>query len=324
MSIKDEIKEEDKWNNNTANIHVYKDSKNAPKTFTPPRDIFTSTSQKKKYITIAGIESDTSYLEYQWPEFAVKELNDNADDFFKVYYPNATANERRISTKVIVDTITKRPVNIIRIAVRNSNVNNYQVFPNLSGVFDYNSWGSTKRYQHKMTASALGDFLKRILGMGYASWMNINSNNNSPIEEDSFEDKQWDEPVILRFNGNKEYRFKKGHVHKFLSFEKARELARSLHCKHTDDYFELSRQRKLPEGLPTGAHRVYKDKWKGWNDFLVLHLHRYCWYNKKKEEYEEVKKKRENNSRINSDKTWHVRFGVYDIICIQLLSLLSS
>jgi hypothetical protein len=54
-----------------------------------------------------------------------------------------------------------------------------------------------------MTASALGDFLKRILGMGYASWMNINGYS---IVEDSFEDKQWDEPVILRFNGNKEYR----------------------------------------------------------------------------------------------------------------------
>ena len=48
--------------NNTANIHVDKGSKNASKTFPPPRDIFTSTSQKKKYITIAGIESDTSYL----------------------------------------------------------------------------------------------------------------------------------------------------------------------------------------------------------------------------------------------------------------------
>jgi hypothetical protein len=190
--------------NNPSTIHVYKGSKNVPKASTPPIDIFTSTSQKKKYITIAGIESDTSYQEYQWPLFAVKESNDNADDCFKVYYPNATVNERKISTKVTIDTITKHPVNILRIAVRNSNVNNYPVFPNLSGIFDYNSWGSTKRYQHKMTASALGDFLKRILGMGYASWMSISGNNST--QEDSFKDKQWDEPVILRFNGNKEYR----------------------------------------------------------------------------------------------------------------------
>jgi hypothetical protein len=186
----------------TAKIHVYKGSKSASIASTPHRDIFTSTSQKKKYITIAGIESDTSYLEYQWPIFPVKDLNDNADDFFKIYYPDANANARRISTKVTIDTITKRPVNIICIAVRNSNVNNYQVFPNLSGIFNYNSWGSTKRYQHKMTASALGDFLKRILGMGYASWMNINGYST---QGNSFEDKQWDEPVILRFN-RKEYR----------------------------------------------------------------------------------------------------------------------
>jgi hypothetical protein len=129
-------------------------------------------------------------------------LNDNADDFFKVYYPNTAASARKISTKVTIDIEAKRPVNIIRIAVRNSNVNNYQAFPNPSGIFDYNSWGSTKRYQHKMTASALGDFLKRILGMGYASWMNINGYST---QDDSFEDKQWDEPVILRFN-RKEYR----------------------------------------------------------------------------------------------------------------------
>ena len=63
--------------NNTATIHVGKGSK-CLKSLYPPRDIFTSTSQKKKYITIAGIESDTSYLEHQWPEFAVKELNDNS------------------------------------------------------------------------------------------------------------------------------------------------------------------------------------------------------------------------------------------------------
>jgi hypothetical protein len=194
---------QEKSEKDTAKIHVYKGSKNAPKTSTPHRDIFTSTSQKKKYITVADIESDTSYPEYQWPIFSVKEPNDNADDFFKVYYPNATANARRISTRVTVDTVTKRPVNILRTAVRNSNINNYQVFPNLSGIFDYNSWGSTKRYQHRMTASALGDFLKRILGMGYASWMNINGYSTV---EGSFEDKQWDEPVILRFNGNKEYR----------------------------------------------------------------------------------------------------------------------
>jgi hypothetical protein len=45
--------------------------------------------------------------------------------------------------------------------------------------------------------------LKRALGMGYASWT---SNDNS---EDSFNDRQWEEPMILRFNGKEEKVFLK-------------------------------------------------------------------------------------------------------------------
>jgi hypothetical protein len=101
---KDSLK---KMENDTTNIHVDKELKNASKTSTPLRTggpVYTSTSQKKRYITIAGIESDTSYQEYQWPIFAEKELHDNAFDFFKENYPNATSNERKIATRVKLDT----------------------------------------------------------------------------------------------------------------------------------------------------------------------------------------------------------------------------
>jgi hypothetical protein len=188
-----------------ANRHVGKDPKNRPKMPTPlpviSGPVYTSTNQKKRYITIAGIVSDTSYQEHQWPEYSVKELADNSYDFFKIYYPNATANERKIEARVTIDT--KQPINVIHIAVRNSNVNNFPVFQNLSGVFDYNNWGSTKRDQHRMTAGGLGDFLKRALGMGYASWTSGSGSSNNL--EDSFEDKQWEEPVTLRFDG-REYK----------------------------------------------------------------------------------------------------------------------
>jgi hypothetical protein len=90
---------------------------------------------------------------------------------------------------------------ILRIAVRNSNPDNYAAFPDIRAIFDYDRWGSTKRNQHRMTAGGLGDFLKRVLGMGYASW----TSNDSPKDNDSFEDKQWPEPVILRFD-TKEYK----------------------------------------------------------------------------------------------------------------------
>ena len=54
----------------------------------------------------------------------------------------------------------------------------------------------SKRNQHRMTCGSLGDFLKRVLGMGFASW----TGNYNP--HDSFQDRQWEEPLILRFNGN--------------------------------------------------------------------------------------------------------------------------
>ena len=186
--------------NNLTKIHVDKGSKIASKTYTPPTtrgSVFTSTSQKKRYLTIAGIESDTSYQEYQWPIFAVKELSDNAVDFLKENYPNATSDERKIATTVKLDTTIKPKM--LRIVVRNSNVDNLPVFQNLDGIFDYDNWVSTKRNQHRMTAGGLGDFLKRALGMGYASWTGHNDN-----PKDSFEEEQWEEPVILRFNGKED------------------------------------------------------------------------------------------------------------------------
>jgi hypothetical protein len=189
---------------NPGRIHAFKDPKIGQKGPSPhdkrTGPVFTSTSQKKRYITIDGIVSDTSYSEDQWPEFALKELADNSYEFFVVNYPDAAREVRRISTQIKIDTKKYPGVKILRIAVRNSNVGNRAAFPDLHGIFDYDRWGSTKRGQHRMTAGGLGDFLKRVLGMGYASWT---SNNDNP--NDSFEDKQWPEPVILRFDG-KEYK----------------------------------------------------------------------------------------------------------------------
>jgi len=92
--------------------------------------------------------------------------------------------------------------------VLNSNVNNIPVFDNLKATFDFNQWYSSKRAQHRLTCGSLGDALKRILGMGYASITRIDVG-------DSFVDKQYNEPLILRFNG-KEYRV-------FIQVNKARQ-----------------------------------------------------------------------------------------------------
>ena len=69
------------------------------------------------------------------------------------------------------------------------------MFEVLDSVFDYDQWYSTKRYQHRETCGSLGDFLKRGSGMGYASCTEgVNDDN-------SFTDEQWEEPLIVKHNG---------------------------------------------------------------------------------------------------------------------------
>jgi hypothetical protein len=157
--------------------------------------VATSTVKLMSYIAVKAIESETSYLLFQWPIFALKELLDNAWDFLNDYYPNNPKEDRKIGVTVKVDLKPNGEKSILRIAVRNSNVDNISVFEDLDSVFDYDRWYSTKRYQHRETCGSLGDFLKRGLGMGYASWTEgINDDN-------SFTDKQWEEPLIVIHNG---------------------------------------------------------------------------------------------------------------------------
>ena len=157
--------------------------------------VATSTVKLMSYITVKAIESETSYLLFLWPIFALKELMDNAWDFLNDYYPNNPKEDRKIAVTTKVDLKPDVGKNILRIAVPNSNVDNIPVFEDLDSVFDYDKWYSTKRYQHRETCGSLGDFLKRGLGMGYASWTEgVNDDN-------SFTDKQWEEPLIVIHNG---------------------------------------------------------------------------------------------------------------------------
>lgn len=198
-----------------AKLHVDKSSKIGQNASTPPPPssirkgpVFTTTSQYAKYLTISGIEVDTYHQEWKWPKFAVKELGDNGDDFFKVHYPSAPKDWRKIATKIVIDTKSYPGIGILRVAVLNSNVDkNIPVFENLEDTFDFDKFGSTKRSQHNTTAGGLGDFLKRILGMGYASWTGHDIEPTAADNNDNafYEDKQWQEPVILRFDG-KQYK----------------------------------------------------------------------------------------------------------------------
>ena len=186
--------------------------------------VATSTKQMAGYFTVSGIENELSIPENMWPCFALKELADNAHDWLIDYYPpfniingrrsngsssincnSSTTRTRYIAIRIQIDKIANDAdlTRVFRIAVRNSNVDKIEVFgggrEGLEQIFDYTQWLSTKRYQHRMTAGSLGDYLKRHGGMGYASWNNIVRRSEASYDNDNI---QWEEPIIFRFNGS--------------------------------------------------------------------------------------------------------------------------
>lgn len=133
----------------------------------------------------------------------LKEFLTKAWDFENDYYPSPmdggkhTNDERWITVSIKIDNVPNREdIKFFRISVRNSNFAHVKVFKNLDLTLSYDIWGSTKRGQHRGTGGSLGDYLKRALGKGYASW----SEYNSETQTDSH-DIQWLEPLVLRFNG---------------------------------------------------------------------------------------------------------------------------
>jgi hypothetical protein len=172
------------------------------------KPVATSTKQITRYITTSGIQSEISYQEKNWPEATIKELMTNAWDALNDFYPTLSFSKeyRWITVIINIDRIPKNEsTRLLRITVRNSNVDtDVKVFEDLNLIFDFDNWQSTKRNQHRGTGGALGDFLKRVLGMGYASWTESGDNYynfDSDPDSDNFVDKQWREPLILRFNG---------------------------------------------------------------------------------------------------------------------------
>lgn len=163
-----------------------------------PAAVWTSTKRSMSYVTVSGIESDTSWQERHLPKESTKELISNSWDWHQDYYPDGTKETRKIALNLKIDSIQDDDGEeriIIRIRVRNSNSNNIPVFENLQSIFDYKQFHSTKRNQHRIVSGALGDFLKRGLGMGYALWT---ANYNRAL---SLTEKQWAEPIIIRHNG---------------------------------------------------------------------------------------------------------------------------
>jgi hypothetical protein len=158
--------------------------------FSPPS---TTTNQLDSYTTVRNIEIETSHKEKNWPKFVFKELLDNAYDWLNDLYPenDFDINYRKIDSKIWITNSYDNSFRFLHIAVRNSNKDKVQIFPDLDKTFDFYSWNSTKRDQHRMSTGGLGDALKRCLGMGTYN-----------LDPEAFEERQWDEPLIMRFNGS--------------------------------------------------------------------------------------------------------------------------
>ncbi|MGA9842467.1 MAG: hypothetical protein WBQ25_09145, partial [Nitrososphaeraceae archaeon] len=154
---------------------------------TPPKKkvdhgpVGTSTRQIAGYFPVSGIQNETTVLERNWPEFAFKENCDNAydwlNDFYSISEPVNNYDykiRRHISIRVRINAISGDPdqTRIFSICVRNSNIDEIRIqeFESPEQIFSYTQWQSTKRYQHRATTGALGDYLKRHGGMSYASW----------------------------------------------------------------------------------------------------------------------------------------------------------
>lgn len=180
--------------------HVESVGRNVEKRPIPPspprhKPVYTAAMVSMVGFTVRGIESEISYVQTTWPTVAIKELGDNPYDFFREFYPDSPKEHRKIAYHVWrpYNDRSKPEYAIIRIAVTSSNVDNIPVFEDLQLVFDLNRYYSSKRGQYKGGTGELGDALKRMLKMAYASWISYYQNEGKP-------NLQWQEPIILTFN----------------------------------------------------------------------------------------------------------------------------
>ena len=177
--------------------HVESPGRNVKKHPIPPRrPVYTAAKVSMAGFTVRGLENEISYVQQDWPLVALKELGDNPYDFFKEFYSDSPKEHREIAYNVwqpYPDNPDSAEYFIIRIAATSSNIDNRNVFEDPQLIFDLSKYCSSKRGQYKGGTGELGDALKRMLKMGYASWIGHSLNQGKP-------DLQWKEPMILTFN----------------------------------------------------------------------------------------------------------------------------
>ena len=177
------------------------------------------------YFTEQGVKLRTGFSDKkEWYLLVIRELLDNAIDFQCKYYKGR--DDTVITVSITIDG------KYFRIRVRNSNYNNIPVLQNKKAIFDFDMRYGSKQYLYVVTRGMLGDALKQILAFGYIL-THLHDNGTS------FQDKQWNKPLIVRNNG-KEYKI-------YITVYKARQTwgvnipeNEVTDLKHTDTEIEFA------------------------------------------------------------------------------------
>jgi predicted helicase len=87
----------------------------------------------------------------------------------------------------------------------------------------------------------------------------------------------------------------------YRSYEKAKKYAQSLKLKNITEWWNFSKNEKLPKDIPTTAEKIYQDKWISWGEFLgsdyvAPQLRKYRSYNDAKKYAQSLK--------IKTGKEW--------------------
>jgi hypothetical protein len=202
-------------------------------------EVSTYRKHSMDYFTKDGIILRTGFSNLiDWFLLCIRELLDNAIDFLTKNYQGA--DNTIITVEIIKDD------NFFRLKVRNSNDNNFKVFGNKAAIFNYDGRYGSKQDLHIISRGMLGDAQKQILAFGYIL-IHLHDDGSE------FEEKQWEEPLIIRHN-EKEYKI-------YLKVDKARqiEIVRGLDeatgkVLHTDTEIELTLP--IPEEVRNDLNRA--------------------------------------------------------------------
>ena len=140
----------------------------------------------------------------------------------------------------------------------------------------WNGWGNflgnrniSKRNPEFLSFEEAREFARSLNFKSRREWERWSKSEDKPLNipskpERVYEDKGWVGYGDFLGNGNTSNKDRE-----YLSFEEAREFARTLNLKSTKEWYKWSKSEMRPSIIPANPADVYKDKgWNGMGDFL--------------------------------------------------------